>query len=121
MSGLNCATPSPVAWPELVAGIDLFAAIDDDLAREGMRDLAGAGLVGGECSGGGLGAARAVLAAPGVRAALRLPEAPAALVFLTEGATDPAAYEAIVGLPPALIAAGASPGRGSARGAGPPA
>jgi diaminopropionate ammonia-lyase len=106
MSGLNCGTPSRIAWPLVSSGIDLFVAIPDDLAREGMRALAREGVVGGECAGGGVGALRGVLAATGLGPRAR------ALVFLTEGATDPAGYEAIVGRAPHAVAAGrgAAPG-----------
>ncbi len=92
MAGLNCGTPSRVALPILADAFDLFVAIDDDLAREGMRALARAGVVGGECSGGGVGA----LLVAEVRERLGLAAGSSALVFLTEGATDPAAYAEIV-------------------------
>jgi diaminopropionate ammonia-lyase len=97
MAGLNCGTPSRVAWPTLQQSFDLFVAIDDDLAREGMRRLDAAGVVGGECAGGAVGALGALLSSPARDA---LDPASSALVLLTEGATDPAAYEAIVGHPP---------------------
>ncbi|MEX2658391.1 MAG: diaminopropionate ammonia-lyase, partial [Acidimicrobiales bacterium] len=48
MAGLNCGTPSPVAWPLVSAGIDWFVAVDDDQARDAMRSLAGVGIVSGE-------------------------------------------------------------------------
>ncbi len=92
MAGLNCGTPSRVALPVLADAVDLFVAIDDELAREGMRALARAGVVGGECSGGGVGA----LLAPGVLEHLGLGADASALVFLTEGATDPEGYRAVV-------------------------
>jgi diaminopropionate ammonia-lyase len=44
MSGLNCGVPSPLAWPVVSRGIDLFVAIEDERARQAMRNLA-AGLV----------------------------------------------------------------------------
>src|SRR5215203_3144841 len=37
MAGLNCGTPSLVAWPTIAEGIDLFVAIDDEPVREGLR------------------------------------------------------------------------------------
>ena len=92
MAGLNCGTPSRVALPVLTEAFDLFVAIDDELARGGMRALARAGVVGGECSGGGVGA----LLAPGVQEALGLGPGASALVFLTEGATDPEGYRRAV-------------------------
>ncbi len=99
MAGLNCATPSPVAWPALTGGIDLFCAIPDDDARTGMRDLARIGIVGGECSGGGVGAIRRL------RAEGHIAEGASVLTFLTEGATDPAGYAEIVGAAPETVGA----------------
>ena len=37
MAGLNCGIPSPLAYPVVSAGTDLFVAIDDERAREAMR------------------------------------------------------------------------------------
>jgi diaminopropionate ammonia-lyase len=96
MSGLNCGTPSIVAWPETSVGFDLYAEIDDDSARAGMRLLADAGIRAGECAGGTVGGARDVLASSW-RDELGLYEDAAGLVLLTEGVTDPATYAAIVG------------------------
>ena len=57
MAGLNAGLPSLVAWPLVSAGFDLFCAIEDQVAVEGMRRLAALGLEAGECSGGAVGAA----------------------------------------------------------------
>lgn len=99
MSGCNCETPSSLAWPILAGSVDLFVAVDDETAREGMRTLAAAGVAGGECAGGAMGGAVSVLRSAwsselGLGAAARV------LVFVTEGATDPASYERIVGRRP---------------------
>jgi diaminopropionate ammonia-lyase len=93
MAGLNCATPSPDAWPALSAAFDGFAAVDDDVVRAGMRRLAEGGLDRGACAGGVVGAL----------AGLRdeLPAGGTALLLLTEGVTDRAGFEAAVGRPPA--------------------
>ena len=37
MAGLNCGRVSPVAWPAVSRGIEAFAAISDDRAREAVR------------------------------------------------------------------------------------
>jgi diaminopropionate ammonia-lyase len=103
MAGLNCGTPSPLAFPVLAAGVDLFVAVDDELARRGMRVLAEQGIVGGECSGGGVGAAEALLRGDG-RQALGLGPDARVLLFSTEGATDPAGYAAVVGRAPEEVA-----------------
>jgi diaminopropionate ammonia-lyase len=104
MAGLNCAVPSPLAWPLLASRVDGAVSIDDDVAREGMRRLADLGVVGGECAGGALGAAATLLADPGSRETLRIPPRASVLVFLTEGATDPAGYREIVGRDPESVA-----------------
>jgi len=92
MSGLNCGLPSAIAWPLVSRGIDAFVAIEDERAREGMRALAGEGIVAGECGAAGLAGLTTWLRSFGVEAAGRR-----ALVISTEGATDPEAYRRIVG------------------------
>jgi diaminopropionate ammonia-lyase len=72
-AGLNCAEPSPGAWPLLAAGYDAFCSIDDTHVDWGMRRLAAEGLDRGACSGGVLGGLRAP------RGALDLPENATAL------------------------------------------
>jgi diaminopropionate ammonia-lyase len=103
MAGLNCAVPSPLAWPLLAGRVDAAVSIGDDVAREGMRTLAALGIVGGECAGGALGAATALLADPESRETLRISPSASVLVFLTEGATDPAGYREIVGREPESV------------------
>ena len=99
MAGLNCATPSMAAWPQLAAGFDAFCAIGDEHALRGMRRLAAEGLDRGACAGGVAGGLAAMLA--GHREALGLPGDATALLLLTEGVTDPVQFEAVVGRPPA--------------------
>jgi diaminopropionate ammonia-lyase len=104
MAGLNCGLPSLIAWPALRAGLDAAVAIPDDAARAAMRDLAAAGIVAGETGAAGLGGLVALLTGLGAaarRAQLGITGATRVLLFSTEGATDPAAYAAIVGHPPA--------------------
>ncbi|HMR76932.1 MAG TPA: diaminopropionate ammonia-lyase, partial [Polyangiaceae bacterium] len=48
MVGLNCGRPSLTAWPRLASGIDWFVSVDDDAARQAMRDLADAAVAAGE-------------------------------------------------------------------------
>lgn len=99
MSGLNCGTPSLVAWPVLRDGVDLFCAVQDEVAREGMRVLAEVGIEVGECSGGGVGAALRLLgpdADPALRERLGVTPDARVLLFFTEGVTDPDAYDAIL-------------------------
>jgi diaminopropionate ammonia-lyase len=96
MAGLNAGLPSMVAWPLVSAGFDVFCAAEDELAVEGMRRLAKLGLAAGECSGGALGAAARLLADPAAREALEVNADTTVLVLLTEGVTDPEAYDRLV-------------------------
>ncbi len=97
MVGLNCGIPSPVAWPRLAAGVDWFVAVDDDDACRAMRDLAEAAVVAGETGAASLAGLRALLSGPSATDAFPDPGDKTALVIVTEGATDPAAYRRIVG------------------------
>ena len=97
MVGLNCGRPSPVAWPRLATGVDWFVSVDDDAARQAMRDLADAAVVAGETGAASLAGLVALLADPAAREALGDLSGRCVMVTVTEGATDPDAYEAIVG------------------------
>jgi diaminopropionate ammonia-lyase len=100
MSGLNCGTPSLIAFGLLREAVDAFVAVEDEVAREGMRALHDVGIAAGECSGGGVGAALRLLgpeADPAWRERLGAGPDARVLLFLTEGVTDPDAYDAIVG------------------------
>ena len=98
MAGLNCGTPSLLAWPLVSTAIDVYVAVDDDRAREGMRQLASAGVVAGETGAAGLAGlielTQSADAEP-ARKALGLDESSRVLVLSTEGATDPEAYEPV--------------------------
>jgi diaminopropionate ammonia-lyase len=99
MAGLNCATPSLVAWPLISRGIDLYLAVPDRYIGEATRLLAADGIVAGECGAAGL-AALSALATDGrlseAREALALGPDSRVLLLSTEGATDPDAYRRIV-------------------------
>ena len=90
MAGLNCGTPSALAWPHIRDAFDVFVAIEDELARAGMRRLAELGLDRGECAGGVVAAAQAAL--PQIRT-----HDGAVVLLLTEGVTDPVHFEQVVG------------------------
>ena len=101
MAGLNCGEPSMLAWPVVSTGTDLFLAVDDERAREGMRLLATSGVVAGETGAAGLGGLLEALRgrdSPHLRARLNITSNSRVLLFITEGATDPDAYDEIVGL-----------------------
>jgi diaminopropionate ammonia-lyase len=95
MAGLNCGMVSIIAWPVVSAGVDVFVAIDDAAAEQAMRDLAQIGIVAGETGAAALAGLRAAVSAAVVDTRGRN-----VLVLCTEGATDPAAYERIVGRQP---------------------
>jgi diaminopropionate ammonia-lyase len=100
MAGLNCGTPSPIAWPLMRAGIHAFAAIPDETAEEAMRLLADSGIVSGESGAAGLGGLLQLLTGDDAevnRRRLDVTAASSLLVLSTEGATDPEAYRKIVG------------------------
>jgi diaminopropionate ammonia-lyase len=94
MAGLNCGTPSPLAWPRVAGGIDWLVAVDDDQAREAMRQLAAAGVVSGESGAATLAGAAQLRADTGDDV---LGPRTTLLLLSTEGATDPVAYQEVVG------------------------
>lgn len=108
MAGLNCGTPSLLAWPLIRAGMHGFLAIDDDYAREAMRRLAsGLGgdprVISGESGAAGLGGLLALCGERSLsdaRGEAGLGPDARVLLLNTEGATDPVSYERIVGRPP---------------------
>lgn len=103
MAGLNCGLPSEIAWPVLRSGLNAVVAIDDDAAEQAMRLLADLGIAAGETGAAALGALLA-LDLPSLpsdqRRDLGLESTSRVLVLMTEGITDPAAYQRIVGDPP---------------------
>ncbi|HTT88343.1 MAG TPA: diaminopropionate ammonia-lyase [Acidimicrobiales bacterium] len=111
MAGLNCGTPSPVAWPLVSAGLSTLIAVDDEMARQAVRDLAAIGVAAGETGAAALAGLSALPAWPAKGNALA-PEGtggrpltgatvlPAAtvLVVCTEGPTDPAEWRRTLGI-----------------------
>jgi diaminopropionate ammonia-lyase len=92
MSGLNCGLPSPLAWPIVSRGTNLFATVSDDRVRMAMRNLASVGVRAGECGAAGLAGVDLL------REQQLLPRGTSNILLIsTEGATDLAAYEKIVG------------------------
>jgi diaminopropionate ammonia-lyase len=84
MAGLNCGTPSSIAWPYLVAGVDAAVTVTDEAAALAVADLAVAGLDSGPCGAATLAGARAALLDPGRRAELALGEDAVLVLFSTE-------------------------------------
>ena len=100
MVGLNCGTPSPLAWPIVSAGVDWYVSIDDEWARHAMRALADAGVGAGETGAAALGGFTAFsvgASAAERRQAVAMDETTTVLVLCTEGATDPVGYRSVVG------------------------
>ncbi len=105
MGGLASGEPSLLAWRLLSRCVDAYLAIADAASEATMRWLAGgveadppivAGVSGAAGLAGLLGAAQN----PGCRERLGLGESSRALVFGTEGATDPDAFARVVGASP---------------------
>jgi diaminopropionate ammonia-lyase len=91
MAGLNAGLPSLVAWPDVSAAFDVFSAVDDEAAIEGMRTLANLQIEAGEVSGGAVGATRLLIERGAIEPTGTV------LILLTEGVTDPANWARLVG------------------------
>ena len=102
MSGLRCGTPSLIAYPIVESGVEWFVTVDDAQAISAMQLLADVGVVSGETGAAALAGVIEALASPNT--ALRDQLAPLSdstiVVLSTEGATDPANYDAVVDRPP---------------------
>jgi diaminopropionate ammonia-lyase len=98
MAGLNCGLASMLALPTVTAAFDAFVAVDDDRCRAAMHAMADAGMDVGETGAAALAGLMAVVDEH--RAELPIPGQAAVLLLATEGVTDPASFERIVGRPP---------------------
>ncbi|MFE5890022.1 diaminopropionate ammonia-lyase [Streptomyces sp. NPDC056462] len=61
MAGLNCGTPSSIAWPYLYGGLDAAVAIPDADSARAAVDLAGLGVSSGPCGAAALAGLRTAL------------------------------------------------------------
>lgn len=101
MAGLNCGTPSTIAWEILKDGIDLFLTIPDNYAIRAMQNLYypfknDIQIFSGETGAAGLGGLIALSCDPGLREIKKqigLDNQSRVLVFNTEGVTDPDSFE----------------------------
>ena len=114
MAGLAAGEPSTLAWQILRVGADDFVTIADAPALLAMRLLASRfdgdpPVVSGEAGGAGLGSLIVALSQGATRDALGLNRSTRALVIVTEGATDPEAYQSIVGRAAAQVLGDRSP------------
>lgn len=108
MGGLACGEVSEIAWNYLRDTIDDYLAIPDGAALSAMRALAegahgDAELVSGETGAAGLGALMLAQDDADLQAALQLTSDSIVLVIITEGATDAAEYERLVGRSSAVV------------------
>jgi diaminopropionate ammonia-lyase len=104
MAGLNCGTPSDVAWPFIKQGIDLFLTIPDTFATTAMRRYyypcgSDPRIISGESGAAGLAALLAICNdskllhaknGVGIYSNSRI------LLLNTEGATDPQSFEELI-------------------------
>src|SRR5580693_8516964 len=65
MNGLNCGTPSSIAWPYLRDGLDAAIAVTDADAREAVATLSSAGVTAGPSGAAGFAGLRAALTGAG--------------------------------------------------------
>ncbi|MFG3436962.1 diaminopropionate ammonia-lyase [Nonomuraea sp. NPDC047897] len=92
MAGLNCGTPSTLAWPYLRDGLDAAVAVTDADSARAAGDLAALGVSAGPCGAASLAGARAALGDDKRRASLDLGPAPVVVLLSTEGtAANPGA------------------------------
>ena len=87
MAGLNCGTPSSLAWPVLRAGLSAAITVGEDEALTAERDLGAAGISSGASGAATLAGLRAALAA-GHRDELGLHEGSTVVLISTEASPD---------------------------------
>ncbi len=105
MLGMACGEPSLLAWDILHVTVDAVITITDHAAIDAMRTLNrstpdGNTIVAGECAGAGLAALKLAMEDPHLAGELQLTGSSRVLLIGTEGATDPAAWQSIMGFAP---------------------
>jgi len=110
MAGLACGEVSLLAWDFLATGANAFCTIPDAAAVDGMRLLASPQggdpvIVAGESAVAGLAAALLTAQDSAARVALGLGPDSRVLLFGSEGDTDPALYQQLVGRTAAKVLA----------------
>lgn len=89
MAGLNCGTPSSLAWPHLAAGLDAAIAVTDDEAAAAAPALRAGGVDAGPCGWAPAAGVLAALTGPGAaarRATLGVTATSVVVLIVTEGA-----------------------------------
>jgi diaminopropionate ammonia-lyase len=102
MAGLACGEVSLIAWDILATGVDDFITLGDDVVGPAMRLLAGGvnddtAVVAGESAVAGLAALLAASEDSALADALGINQDSRVLIIGSEGASDAAVYEQIVG------------------------
>jgi diaminopropionate ammonia-lyase len=102
MVGLNCGSVSPLALPEMQAGIDAFCAVADEAVETAVRVLLADGLTCGETGAAGVAGLVALRQSWGEESWTRLglSAAPRVLAICTEAPTDPQSFSRIARAPP---------------------
>jgi len=101
MAGLNCGTPSDIAWPDIRKGVDLFIAIPDNYVCSAMRKLyiTNPCIVSGESGAAGFASLLALkqdARLQGALGLLNLGMDSNILLINTEGDTDPYSFLKII-------------------------
>ncbi len=96
MAGLACGEVSLVAWPVIKAGAGDCLAITDEVIKPTVQMLHARGIEAGESAVAGLAGALMAAGRPDLRNTLGLSGDSVVLVFGTEGASDPAIYQAMI-------------------------
>lgn len=88
MAGLNCGTPSALAWPHLRDGLDATTVVSDRHAATAAAELESLGVPAGPCGAACLPAVRSLLADVEGRAVLRLTRESVVVLLSTEKSRD---------------------------------
>ena len=91
MSGLNCGTPSSLAWPFIKNGLDAAITVTEEADITAAHDLARFGIPAGPCGAAPLAALRSILTTPGHlqrRKHLNMKPDSTLVILITEGAAS---------------------------------
>lgn len=85
MSGLNCGTPSLIAWPTILAGVDAAQVVTENDDLQALRELNKLGIRVGPCGAASLAGIRNLLTDPQHREALGIDDSSVLVLVSTEG------------------------------------
>ncbi len=110
MAGLNCGTPSLVAWPFIKTRFDMFMSVSDEFCVDAMKRYYNPTgddrqIISGESGAAGLAGLLALLnhkSAQVIRNKLNVGDESTILLINTEGDTDPVAFDTLVRKPAKL-------------------